>query len=73
MGFFRSIILLSLSGCAPYVEYTHLDPTPFHNDDMAYDLVCVGGETEDRLSVDTAMCKNVRGGEMLKINVRYML
>lgn len=67
------LLLLSclLSGCAPYVGYTHLSDPRIKDD--GYDLICVGGETKEKLSIDTAVCKDVRGGEMVKVDVRYKL
>jgi hypothetical protein len=38
-----------------------------------YDLVCVGGEAKKKLSIDTALCKDIRGGEMIKVDVKLPL
>jgi len=69
---YRLIIVLLLSGCAPFVEYEHLDATPFNNDDMAYDLFCAGVEIDASVKVSGAACKNPRGGEFFRFNARYV-
>ena len=63
--------VLVVAGCAPYVEYQHLDPTPMDNDNAAYDFLCAGLSHDDKLSVSAGVCHNVRGGEFLTINARY--
>lgn len=64
------VSLASLStSCAPYVGYTHMSDPRIAND--GYDLVCVGGEKGERFLIDTAVCKDIRGGEMIKVDVRY--
>ena len=60
--------LYSLSACTPFIEYEHLsDPRIKHD---GYDLICGGGEKE---IVSVAICKNVHGGEFVKVNVRKTL
>ena len=67
----KFIPLLLLCGCTPYVSYMHLDETPLHNDGKAYDFICGGGEVQRwMVSGDLAACKDVRGGTMLKVDVR---
>jgi len=69
----RLLILLGiLSGCAPFVEYEHLDATPLNNDEMAYDLLCAGGQADVSIKLSGSICKNTRGGEFFKFNARYV-
>ena len=64
--------VLVVAGCAPYVEYQHLDATPMHSDNQAYDFLCAGLTHDYQgLSVSTGVCHNVRGREFLTINARY--
>ena len=70
----RFLFLLLLSGCAPYVGYTHLSQPNI--DDDGYDLVCVGAEKElGPLQTDIAACENLasRGGTYAKVDVRVRL
>ena len=69
----KLLILLLLSGCAPYVEYMHLDATPLNNDGMAYDLVCGGTVYGDSLTFDIAACKDIRAGTAFRATVRYTI
>ena len=64
---------MSLSGCGTYVGYTHLDATPLQGGNDAYDLACWGKEVGERLSLDGALCKDLRGDEMLKVEVKWHL
>jgi|25BtaG_2_1085352.scaffolds.fasta_scaffold00498_13 hypothetical protein len=67
----RKILLASsliVSGCAPLLEYEHLSDPRIDNDGI--DLICVGGEGGDRVTVSTGVCKNLHGGEYVKVNVR---
>ena len=67
-------IALFLSGCTPYVSYMHLDETPLHNDGMAYDFICGGGEVQKgRFRGDLAACENVRGGTYFRAEGRILL
>ncbi len=69
------LIVFLISGCVPFVGYTHMDETPFHNDDRAYDLVCGGGkfrEAGNPVEVKIAGCHNVRGGNMFRVDVDYV-
>ena len=67
-------LMVLLSGCAPYIEYEHLDATPFvDGSGDAYDLVCGGAEWGDRLVIDTAACKNLRDGGFLRVGVKWRL
>ena len=53
----RLAILFLLSGCTPYIGYTHLSLPNIADD--GYDLVCAGVETnKGRVSVDLAACEN---------------
>ena len=66
------IAALSLTGCV--ASYQHLDPTPFHNDGMAWDLVCGGLEYDIqafRLRGD--VCHNIakNGGQYLHTSIEY--
>ena len=57
----KYLILLLLTGCTPYIGYTHLS-LPNVRDD-GYDLVCGGVETEKgRLRLDVAACEDTRNG-----------
>lgn len=58
-----------LSGCAPYVGYTHLSD-PFVEGD-GYDLICAGGELGNKLRADLGVCKNVHGGKFARFDLRY--
>ncbi len=67
----RKILVTSsliVSGCAPLLEYEHLSDPRIDNDGI--DLICVGGESGDWLTVSTGVCKNLNGGEYVKVNVR---
>ena len=65
----KILILLFLSGCAPYVGYTHLSDPRIAND--GYDLVCTGVKGE---YISTGICKNLghNNGEFIKIDVEYV-
>jgi len=65
----KILILLFLSGCAPYVGYTHLSDPRIAND--GYDLVCAGVKGE---YISTGVCKNLakNNGEFIKIDVEYV-
>jgi hypothetical protein len=68
--FFLAIgVLLWLSGCAPYVGYTHLSDPQVDND--GYDLVCAGTKWT---YAKAALCKNLAsaGGEYIKIDLEYV-
>ena len=63
------LVLLLLSGCAPYVGYTHLSDPRISND--GYDLVCTGVKGE---YLSTGVCKNLApyGGEFIKVDLEYV-
>ena len=72
----RLLVVLILSGCTPFVEYEHLDPTPLSMDGMAYDFLCLGTEhNKDKISIGIAGCKNMHsvGGQYLKGNIKVRL
>ena len=65
--------MLALSGCTPYVGYTHLSQPSVAND--GYDLICAGGEREKgMLRTDLAVCENVAssGGTFVKADVKIL-
>ena len=50
-------------------EYEHLSDPGVSGD--GYDLICVGGVGEiATVEVSIAPCKNVNGGEFIKVNAR---
>ena len=55
-------------GCAPFAEYEHLSDPRIKGD--GYDLICLGGIRGERVEISTGVCKNLHGGEMVKINMR---
>ena len=67
------LALLSLSGCGTYGSYIHLDPTPLQGGNDAYDLACWGKALGKKVTLDGAVCKDLRGGGLLKIEARYNL
>jgi hypothetical protein len=66
----RLLLLLLLSGCSPYVGYTHLSDPRVEND--GYDLVCGGAKIRKTLEVSAAVCGDLRGDEYVKIDVEYV-
>ena len=72
---FTIALVLLLSGCTPYIGYTHLSQPSIDND--GYDLVCGGIELEkNRLRLDTAVCENLaRSGSdtYARIDARILL
>jgi hypothetical protein len=58
-----------LSGCSPYVGYTHLSDPSVSND--GYDLVCAGGKLK---YVSVAGCRNLapNEGNFIKIDAEYV-
>lgn len=62
------IVAALLTGCTPFAEYEHLSDPRIKGD--GYDLICGGIQGGDRLSISTGVCKNIHGGEYVKINVR---
>lgn len=69
----KALLLLPfLASCAPYVGYTHLDPTPMDNDKQAHDLICGGVKIRKAVEVSIGACGNVRGGEFFRIDVEYV-
>lgn len=71
----RWLALLLISGCTPYVGYTHLS---LPNIADGFDLVCAGLETDKgRISTDLAACENVRTwgntGTYVKADIRVRL
>jgi hypothetical protein len=66
-----------ISGCAtPFIEYEHLDATPFESGtNDAYNLACGGLEVGERFSAEASYCKNVSSakGEFLKASVRWRI
>ena len=63
------VVLFSLSGCAPFVEYEHVSLPNI--DDDGLDLVCGGVVAGEALTVSGSLCENIRGGTYGEINVRY--
>lgn len=66
--------LVAVSGCAPYVGYTHVSQPNVRHDGI--DLICGGGEAEEgRFRGDIAVCQNVSsyGGTYFKIEGRILL
>ena len=59
-----------LSGCAPFVEYEHLSDPRVSND--GYDLLCGGIQLDLAVELSGAVCGNIRGGEYVKINAKYV-
>ncbi len=67
----KALLLIPfLVGCAPYVGYTHLSDPRINGD--GYDLVCGGGKTKKNLDMSMAVCKNMRGGEFIRLDVEYV-
>ena len=66
----KLLLLLLLAGCSPYVGYTHLSDPRIKGD--GYDLFCGGVKTESEIEVTAGACKNLRGGEFVKIDVEYV-
>lgn len=68
----KILVLLLLSGCSPYVGYTHLSDPSESND--GYDLVCGGVQIEEGLRFDMAVCENVspNRGTFVKADIRYV-
>ena len=69
----RYLILLLLTGCTPYIGYTHLSQPNVRDD--GYDLVCGGVETEKGpLRVDVAACENLasNGGTYAKVDAKIL-
>ena len=69
----RLLILLLLSGCTPFVGYTHLSQPDVSND--GYDLICGGVELQKgRFRGDAAICENLNyPGTYAKIEGRILL
>ena len=69
MTFPKILILLLLSGCSPYVGYTHLSDPRIAND--GYDLVCTGVKGE---YLSTGICRNLADnkGEFIKVDLEYV-
>jgi len=70
----RLLVLLLLSGCTPYVGYTHLSQ-PNVNDD-GFDFACGGLEMEkDNFRGDVALCENLAPyrGTYARIEGRILL
>ena len=72
----RFLLPLLLSGCAPYVGYTHMSLPNIADD--GYDLVCAGVEMEKgRYRADVAACENTHTwgeiGTYGRMDVRVML
>ena len=64
-----ALLLIFLHGCTAFVEYEHLSNPGVSGD--GYDLICVGGVGEIvTVEVSIAPCKNVNGGEFIKVNAR---
>lgn len=63
------IVVVFLTGCAPYVGYTHLSNPRVSND--GYDLVCTGLKGE---YLTTGVCKNLadNSGEFVKVDLEYV-
>jgi len=60
---------LGVSGCVPYVGYTHLSNPNIDND--GYDLVCGGVRNEN---IRVAACNNMNDGQgMVKVDLEYEL
>lgn len=72
----KALLLIPfLAGCVPFVGYSHIDPTPLDNDGQAYDLICGGAkfrEPANPIEVQVAVCHNVRGGKMFRVDVDYV-
>lgn len=69
MPYYLLVVVICLSGCAPYVGYTHLSDPRIAND--GYDLVCTGVKGE---YLSTAVCKNLapNKGEFIKVDLEYV-
>ena len=68
------LVLLALTGCTPYVGYTHLSQPNVAND--GYDLMCGGVEWEKRhVRIDGAVCENLapNHGQYAKVDVRVLI
>jgi len=70
----KLLILLLLSGCTPFVGYTHLSQPDV--DDDGFDLICGGVELQKgRFRGDLAICENLarKRGTYAKIEGRILL
>ena len=54
----KLLILLFLSGCAPYVGYSHLSNPDVSGDGS--DLVCAGVKVKQGLDFSVSWCENLR-------------
>ncbi len=64
--------MLLLSGCeslTPIISAKHISDPSIDND--GYDLVCAGAKTKKRLSLKGSWCKNIRGGDLIDIEIEY--
>jgi len=69
---YKLLIITALSGCTPYVGYTHLSSPYVTND--GYDFACIGMEIEYAVKIDTGICQDMTAndGEFIKIDARYL-
>ena len=76
MEFTVVAMLPLLSACetvSPFVGYTHIDETPFSNDEQAYDLACGGVKIEKGVEISAAWCENLNNDwSGVKIDVDYV-
>lgn len=64
-------LLVFLTGCAPYVGYTHLSSPEIADD--GYDLVCGGVKVERGLEMSAAWCENLNSDwSGVKLDVEYV-
>lgn len=68
------MLLATLAGCAeftPYVSARHTSNPTIDGDGL--DVICAGAKYRSRLSVKAGYCGNVRGGDILEVEIEYEL
>ena len=64
------VLIPFLAGCTPYASYTHISDPRIAND--GFDYICGGGEKEYKsLTSSVGVCKDIRGSEVVKVEVKY--
>jgi len=65
------LLVLLLSGCAPYVGYRHLSDPSLSND--GYDMACAGIKVEKVLEFKTGVCRDARqSGTLVEVEIDYV-
>ena len=69
-AFAMLVIVLLIFGCSPFIGYSHLSDPGIQGDGS--DLVCAGVKLRDEVELTVGGCKNLRGGQMLRIDAEYV-